>query len=475
MDRKAAAVHLYRDLASTAIIYQNGAFEKLAASIDLEVMVLKLISMGPSSSCYISGRVWGSYLVADGDFLVCTGNCVAGSGGEEYNWSQDMPKPEVHRETSRDLKETPERGRPPHQLLDWARDSASIWLPQHYRLLAAVKWKLSPIDSITRWSSSLRAIVNSIMVHPYQMVLYWGPKYTVIYNEPYSEVCTNRHPGLLGKQLSVGWPESYAKIRQYLDDTMHGSRFEKLGDVLPVDRADHDEECYFNWILTPVIEKGGNVGGALWQQNEVTSRVLLARRQKLLKTLRECTAIARCPTDFWAAALEAFDSNTYDSPFVVLYEILPGNRNEAVLLGTRGVPTGHIIAPKIRIISDDDHLFASEMRKAQFTGTRSLKHDLMQHKFMQEIAGRGWQLPCTSAAVIPICSSDEERRVEAILVLGINPRRPFDTDYEIWLDQVQQSITAHLADLRILEATVQRVMQKKIDGLCTSTSSCDPY
>lgn len=465
LDKTAAAIHRYVGDLRNAIVYMNRAFEILSGSVDLEVMVLKFLKTQPGHATYVAGRVWGNYSIASGKFLVCTGDSVAITEGGEYNhWGAEATSATIHRESTKDMLETRERATPTHQLLDWTRYSASIWLPQHYRQFIAVKWKNTSVGSTVRWSSAMRAIVNSVMVHPYQTVLYWGPKYAMIYNEPYVQACKNRHPDLLGKSLENGWPELYAKMGQYLEKTMHGHRFAKLADVLPVDRENHDEECYFNWILTPIIEKGGNVAGALWQQNEVTARVLHARRQSMLKALRACTAIARCPTNFWAAVLEGFDSNTYDSPFVVMYDILRENDNEAVLLGTRGVPTGHVIAPKVRIIGDSDDLFSEEIQKVRVMNKRCMKHDLMGYDFMMEISGRGWQAPCKSAAVIPIHSSDDEKRVEAVIILGINPRRPFDTDYEIWLDQVQEGITGHLADLRSLEASVQKVVKEKIEG-----------
>lgn len=149
-----------------------------------------------------------------------------------------------------------------------------------------------------------RTIVNSIMVHPYQMVLYWGKEYVTIYNTSYADVVRNRHPSLLGQELAKAWPEAYEKIHMYLDDCRRGLSIIRSADAAPVDRSDTDEESYFDWTLTPILEKAGNVGGVLWQQYEGTARILQNRRREMLKTLRASTANSRSPTDFWPAVLE---------------------------------------------------------------------------------------------------------------------------------------------------------------------------
>jgi hypothetical protein len=149
-----------------------------------------------------------------------------------------------------------------------------------------------------------RTIVNSIMVHPYQTVLYWGKEYVTIYNTSYSDVIRNRHPTLLGQELAKAWPEAYEKIHMYLDDCRRGLSIIRSADAAPVDRSDTDEESYFDWTLTPILEKAGNVGGVLWQQYEGTARILQNRRREMLKSLRALTANSRSPTDFWPAVLE---------------------------------------------------------------------------------------------------------------------------------------------------------------------------
>jgi len=87
--------------------------------------------------------------------------------------------------------------------------------------------------------------------------------------------------------------------------------------------------------------------------------------------------------DFWLAVLEvrhsasvifkreanttpAFDSNTYDTPFVALYEIPRNSENEAIQIGCRGISKGHSF-PRVLVLAEFDGHFSEEIREARRT------------------------------------------------------------------------------------------------------------
>ncbi|KAA8911455.1 hypothetical protein FN846DRAFT_774039 [Sphaerosporella brunnea] len=356
---------------------------------------------------------------------------------------------------------------PTNPMLDWTRKSLAQWVPEHYSDFVSVKWKDTHLGDMSGWSGSLRTIVNSIMAHPYQMVLYWGKEYVTIYNASYADCVRRRHPQLLGQTLHQAWPEAYEKIHEHLQACRRGLSIIRTGDSAPVDRVETDEECYFDWTLTPILEKAGNVGGVLWQQYEGTARILQNRRREMLRSLRKITANSRNTVDFWFAVLEAFDSNTLDSPFVALYEVPKNNDNEAILLGTRGIPQGHSIAPRVIVLAEYTGIFAEEIRKARQSGAKATKRDLLKISSLRLLAQRGFKAPCSTAVVIPIMSTGgvggDAARMEAFIILGINPRRALDDDYEIWIDQIQDNITEYLGAVRTAEARIEEAMKVQIE------------
>jgi hypothetical protein len=474
VEKKAALIHRYDVTITDSIVFRNEAFDRVAAALDLGNLLGKLLDAKPGSPLYISGRLWGNYLIHDGKYIVITGDST--QYNEALAWtpaegwrppeapSSNYPYQYIQTETSRYKLITRDATPPSHPTLDWTRKSRSRWVPGHYREFIAVRWKDTLLGDVTGWPGSLRTIVNTIMVHPYQMVLYWAKEYVMIYNSSFAASVINRHPALLGQELAKAWPPAYEKIREHLENCRRGMSVIRIADSVPVDRGNSDEECYFDWTLTPVLEKAGTVGGVLWTQYEGTARILQNRRREMLKNLRTATANARNTEDFWKSVLEAFDSNTLDSPFIALYEVQRNNENEGILLGTRGIPKGHALAPRVIVLADAEGYFSREIIEARLKGNKVKKGNLQNSNLMHGIDRRGFRVPCTTAVIIPIEASGDEKRMEAFLILGINPRRRLDDDYEIWLDQIQENIAVYLGEVRSNNQIVKEAMREQLAG-----------
>jgi len=46
-----------------------------------------------------------------------------------------------------------------------------------------------------------------LLLSPTPIVLLWGERGTMIYNDAYSGFAGSRHPQLLGSDVRLGWPE----------------------------------------------------------------------------------------------------------------------------------------------------------------------------------------------------------------------------------------------------------------------------
>ncbi|KAI5848318.1 hypothetical protein BZA05DRAFT_403673 [Tricharina praecox] len=471
VDKQIAIANRYNSDIYESIVFKNQAFDRIAACMDVSGFLREVLDAKPASPLHLSGKTWGNYVLQDGNYIVITSE--AAQCEETLNWTpaegwrpSEAPSSSylfqyVQTETSKYEVIKRDSIPPTNPVLDWTRKSSAPWVPEHYSEFQAVNWKDTAVGEMSGWSGSMRTVINTIMVHPYQMALYWGKEYVVIYNASYKDCVRRRHPHLLGQELAKGWKEAYDKIREHLDSCRRGISIIRSGDCAPVDRVDVDEECYFDWTLTPILEKAGNVGGVLWQQYEGTARILQDRRREMLRLLRQSTANARRTVDFWPAVLEAFDSNTIDTPFVALYEIVG---DEARNLGTRGIPSGHSVAPRVIDIPAYAGLFASEIREALLDGKKKVKNNLLEYACMRLLARRGFKAPCSTAVVIPITSvcDSESFHSEAFIILGINPRRRMDDDYETWIDQIQDNISEYLAGVRNAEILVEQAMQEQL-------------
>ncbi|KAF8241685.1 hypothetical protein K440DRAFT_665193 [Wilcoxina mikolae CBS 423.85] len=419
VNKEVALINRFDATISESVLFKNQAFIRFAAALD--VVIRWRPSEAPTSS---------------------------------------YPFQYVQTETSKYKMITRDSSPPTNPMLDWTRRSISTWVPEHYRDLLGVNWKHTPLGEMGSWSGSL--------VHPYQMALFWSKDYVTIYNGSYADVVRNRHPQLLGQELAKGWPEAYEKIHEYLDNCRRGLSIIRSGDTPPVDRTDKDEECYFDWTLTPILEKAGNVGGVLWQQYEVklSSGLTCYGREILIDWYRNSS----CSSESAARDVENTEGchrkcteyhRLLASCSGALYEIPRNSENEAILIGSRGIPEEHSF-PRVLVLAEFDGHFSEEIREARRTGSKVKKEGLQAVECFRNVAHRGFRAPCSTAVVIPILSRGDIIRTEAFIVLGINPKRRLDDDYDIWLDQIQDNISEYLAGVRSAEQVVQEAMREQL-------------
>lgn len=78
----------------------------------------------------------------------------------------------------------------------------------------------------------------------------------------------------------------------------------------------------------------------------------------------------------------------------------------------------------------------------------------------ETLSRRTWGDIPRQAVVVPIWAyegdSSDSALPQAVLVLGLNPRRPYDKDYEEWIDLFRISLGASLAAVLSWEAEIQR-------------------
>ncbi|KAF8521410.1 hypothetical protein BU17DRAFT_87965 [Hysterangium stoloniferum] len=100
----------------------------------------------------------------------------------------------------------------------------------------------------------------------------------------------------------------------------------------------------------------------------------------------------------------------------------------------------------------------------------------LPHEVTEGLSRRSWGDLPRQAIIIPIWSFEGTSTTEsalalpqAVLILGVNPRRPYDKDYEDWVDLVKTSLGVSLAAVLSWEAETQRAEQlAQLDAAKTS-------
>lgn len=243
-------------------------------------------------------------------------------------------------------------------------------------------------------------------------------------------------------------------------------------DCLFIKRSNYLEETYFSWAIIPMIGGDGTVMGLYNPAFEKTRRKIAERRMLTLREVGERTAVARDVKSFWNQVMKALASNEYDTPFVLLYSVMDDSDSDSssmhsssvfgtkqcLLEGSMGVPSGHKCAPDQLELKTSMDGFAPVLREVMKTDKPVLLEigsgDLPA-EMMEGIGGRGFDDPVQSVVVCPIHPTTGES-ILGFLVLGVNPRRPYDDDYNLFVQLLSRQLATSLASVVLFEEEIRR-------------------
>jgi len=264
-------------------------------------------------------------------------------------------------------------------------------------------WSATPLGQPEQWPQSLRSTLSMLLPSKAQIILFWGDEFVVFYNDAYRPVFGAKHPQALGLPGRRAWTEIWeSQLHPLLAGVVRtGEAFWARDLLFEIERYGFLEETYFDVSYDPVRVESGAVGGVFCIVTETTERVVGERRMALLRDLAARNATARTAHDACVLAIETLAANPDDVTFALAY------------LG-------------------DELQSATPDGEARLAGTAP---DLIRTLAMTSSAsgGRGGRL-----------------------VVGLNPRRPFDDHYRSFLDLVAAQFATALANARAYEEERQR-------------------
>nr|XP_019044826.1 hypothetical protein I302_06740 [Kwoniella bestiolae CBS 10118]OCF23756.1 hypothetical protein I302_06740 [Kwoniella bestiolae CBS 10118] len=384
-------------------------------------------------------------------------------------------------------------------------------------LMDSTDWSKTPLGPREQWPQSLKTIVVSLVLHyPHQCCLWWGPELTLIYNEAYAQMM-HKHPHIFGMSGSVAWAaEIWNAIGPLSELVLSGTPVCKEDDFLLFKQLPHQGdgllEEYHTWMWVPVLQEDGTFGG-LWNATiATTSKVLAERRMATVQEMGQRTSIARTMPEFDEAVIDSLKENARDVPFAALYHVdIPsdGDQSDRIklnvrLAGTIGIPDDHPTTPSYLSISirtrsrstapssrtgprSPSSSIVSSMSGAPIPllGSNMSEEDendatttaeVLQWPIREALASnrlvmvenceglihdypiRVWDELPTAAVVVPIANESDDGVPSAVLILGLNLRRPFDEDYESFIvSTCIIQLASGIAAVRSYEAELQRV------------------
>ena len=171
--------------------------------------------------------------------------------------------------------------------------SFSEWLPsgggEMGERIRSFDWTSHPLGSPEHWPVELHAALGICLNSSFPTAIYWGRDLWLIYNDAWSAIPRDRHPWAFGRSGKDVWTDIWDVVGpQFAEVLTDGTGVTSYDQMLPMERDGHAEETYWNYSLTPIVDRQGTPVGIFNQGHEVTDKVLAARaRNAETERLRE--------------------------------------------------------------------------------------------------------------------------------------------------------------------------------------------
>ena len=320
--------------------------------------------------------------------------------------------------------------------------------------IRAYNWQESPLGPIAGWPQSLRTAISLILNAQHPMWVGWGPNLTFFYNDAYISVLSlAKHPQALGQPAAEVWREIWHICGPLADKVfLHGAA-SYMNDIrLFMQRADRLEETFYSFSYSSIRDESGNVGGLFCPSADATAKVLNTRRLRTLSELAAGSLIEKSAAAVCVSAMSILAKNPDDIPFALLYLIENAGRSARLEQGM-GLTAGR------------KHLSPERVDLPGAKGDSSLWPiaKVLESAREDVVSLQGWNgfplgaaaQPLTEAVILPVISRGQDRPL-GVLICGVNPTRPLDTDYHTFYGLVAGHIATAIQNARAVEQDRKR-------------------
>ena len=138
-------------------------------------------------------------------------------------------------------------------------------------------WSATSLGDPRGWPQSLKTLVQVLMASTQPMFLAWGSDRTWIYNDAFTPILGDKHPGALGQPSMEVWAEAKEVLEPLFDQVFRGEAVYMEDFGLALDRRGRPEEAHFAFSYTPAPDDHGRVAGLFGTCIETTEQVAATR------------------------------------------------------------------------------------------------------------------------------------------------------------------------------------------------------
>ncbi|QSW87964.1 PAS domain S-box protein [Flavobacterium endoglycinae] len=140
-------------------------------------------------------------------------------------------------------------------------------------LIRSKDWSKTPLGDPETWPNSLRTMTSVMLNNQFGMYIAWGQELTQLYNDAFCKIISaDKHPKALGSNPKETFPEIWNLTRQIFGDVVNGKSVSFTDFMVPLNRNETIETCYFDFSYSPIKQENGEVGGVLVTVIETTAK-----------------------------------------------------------------------------------------------------------------------------------------------------------------------------------------------------------
>jgi serine phosphatase RsbU (regulator of sigma subunit) len=313
------------------------------------------------------------------------------------------------------------------------------------RALLAFPWETTLIGPVDSWPDQLRLLVQVMLSSEFPMMIVWGRDYTQLYNDAFRPILgTGKHPGALGRSARETWAEIWDEIGALFAKVFAGEAVWNADHRLLINRNGYDEETFFTYSYSPIHDDSDLVAGLLVVATETTAQVVDRRRLRCMRDLAAALV--------GATSIESVTDVTIDA----LRDCAPATAIAIDVVLTDSV---------VRIASLPGH-------RAESTDHALIRH--VANSRLPIVLDAEWE-PGRPASRVAFAI--DHPKLRTVVTVATNPCRPFDEEYEQFIDLVRATVSAsmtaallradELGALRLISDTLQDAMLELASDLPT--------
>ena len=313
-------------------------------------------------------------------------------------------------------------------------------------LMRAMDWSQTPLGPVQDWPQSLRTAVSICLHSRFELLIWWGPEFTMLYNDAYCRSLAAKHPWALGKPGELVWKEIWDVIGPMLRKVVDTGEATWSDDLqLLLERHGYPEETFYTFSYSPILDEDGRIAGIFSAVSNTSEKVIGERRLRTLRDLAARAIETKSESDAWKTAAEVIGENEYDVAFAVLYELAADGRLSVA--ARTGIAADHPFCPTEIELGKSSEVLAGLLRQTIGDGAVEVS-EADQLGF--DLPGGAWKVPPRELILVPLSQTGQNQPL-GVLVAGVSRRKLLDDSYRTFFKLMAGQIAKGVADAQAFE------------------------